>query len=432
MTTTGAARSPFAGDAAWNFAALGMTAAAGAAMTFAIAHWMGPAALGVFAQLYAIHVIAAQVAVFGAHDSAQKHAAEHAGDGRPDDDVVAGAVAVVLVSAVLIATVIAAAARPYGALVASADVGRGLFLVAPGVVAFAVNKVLFGAINGRGQLRLYARMQLLRAAFVLAAAAIVVVLGLPAFAVGGIFAAAELVLVPCLWLAVRPPAPTGWRATADWRRRHLLFGGRGLVNGILLETHLRVDVLTLSFFVSDRLVGIYAVAALFAEAIYQVPVVIRTVAYPTVVQLASRGNRAGLAGLARRLSLTSGLICAAAAAVVGVGYPFVAAWFDPAFAGTGGPALRVLLLGMVVYAFFVPFDQLLLQSGLPGRQSVLMSLYVAVNVVLNIALIPLYGLMGAAAATATALAAAGVMLLAASWIWLGYPRSVLLYRETTV
>jgi O-antigen/teichoic acid export membrane protein len=75
---------------------------------------------------------------------------------------------------------------------------------------------------------------------------------------------------------------------------------------------------------------------------------------------------------------------------------------------------------------------LLLQSGLPGRQSVLMSLYVAVNVVLNIALIPLYGLMGAAAATATALAAAGVMLLAASWIWLGYPRSVLLYRETTV
>jgi Na+-driven multidrug efflux pump len=92
--------------------------------------------------------------------------------------------------------------------------------------------------------------------------------------------------------------------------------------------------------------------------------------------------------------------------------------------------LQVLLLGMVVYAFFVPFDQLLLQSGFPGRQSALMALYVATNVGLNLLLIPPLGLLGAAIATAVALGLAGLLLLGASWLWLGYRRSVLLYRTT--
>ncbi len=429
MTDSPAFGRLIAGHAAWNFAALAVTAATGAVMTFVMASALGTAALGVFAQLYAIHVIATQVAVFGAHDSVQKHAAEHAGLGRGDDGVVIGALRVVLVSALLLAAVLVAAAPAYGQLVSSADVGLGLNLVAPGIVAFALNKVLFAAINGRGALRLYAWMQMARAVFVLIALAVIVALGAPVWAVGGIFATAELALLPCLLAAVRPSTVRAGTSGRGWARRHLWFGGRGLVNGILLETHLRVDVMTLAYFVSDEAIGVYAFAALFAEAIYQVPVVIRTVAYPMLVQLASRGDRSGLAQAVRRLSLSSGVVCAAAAGLVGVGYPHVAAWFDPEFVERGWPVLQVLLAGMVVYAFFVPFDQLLLQSGFPGRQSVLMTLYVAANVTLNVLLIPRFGLLGAAAATAAALAAAGVMLLAASWAWLGYRRSVLLYRS---
>jgi O-antigen/teichoic acid export membrane protein len=208
------------------------------------------------------------------------------------------------------------------------------------------------------------------------------------------------------------------------------FGGRGLVNGILLETHLRVDVAMLGYFASDRAIGVYAFAALFAEAIYQVPVVIRTVAYPTLVQLAFRSERLALARMVRRLALASGAACAAAALAVGLAYPLVAGWFDPEFVAAGQPVLWILLTGMVAYAFFAPFDQLLLQSGFPGRQSVLMAAYVGANVALNLILIPLYGLRGAAAATALSMLCAGALLLTASRIWLGY-RSTVLFHHTT-
>ena len=193
-----------AADAAWNYAALAVTAGVGAATTFLIASRMNTAALGVFAQLYAVHVIGAQIAVFGAHDSTQKHTAECSGAGRSDDAIVTGGLQLVAVSATALALALVALAGPLGRFYASADVQRGLYLVAPGIVCFAFNKVLFAALNGRGELRLYAWMQLLRAAFVLAAIGAIVSLRLPAFAVGGIFAAAELLVFPCLLAAVRP------------------------------------------------------------------------------------------------------------------------------------------------------------------------------------------------------------------------------------
>jgi len=270
-------------------------------------------------------------------------------------------------------------------------------------------------------------MQFLRAAFVLSSVGGVVALDLPAYAVGGIFAAAEMLLLPCLLAAVRPPLRTA-SSERPWWRRHLAFGGRGLVAAILVETHLRVDVAMLSYFATDRAVGVYAFASLFAEGVYQLPVVVRTVAYPTIVQLASRGDRAGVARTARRLSAVSGAVSAAAAVLVGFAYPLVAAWFDAEFVTAGWSVLLVLLAGMTVSSFVVPFDQLLLQSGLPGRQSVLMALYVGANVALNLVLIPPFGLLGAAAATTASLVLAAGLLLVASRVWLGYRPSVLMHR----
>lgn len=407
-------------DTAWNFAALAATAAVGGLITMLIAVRMGPHAVGVFAQLYAAHVIGAQAAVFGVHDSTQRHVAGEATRAE-HGAIVTAALGLVLVIAGALATALFLLAPAIGDAVASGDVSTGLLLVAPGIVAFALNKVLFGALNGRGDLRLYAWMQLLRAAFVLLATVAILVLALPAYAVGGIFTAAEVALLPCLLAAVRPREAG---AAREWRRRHLAFGGRGLVNGVLLETHLRVDVIALGYFVSDRAVGIYAFAMLFAEAVYQVPVVIRTVAYPALVRLTAGGDRAAVTAFVRRISMQGGVACAAAAAAVAVAYPMLAVRFDPAYL-EGVRPLQLLLVGMVAYAFFVPFDQLLLQSGFPGRQSMMMAAYVSLNIVLNVVLIPAYGLAGAAVATAVSLVSAGALLLAASWAWLGYRGSVL-------
>jgi O-antigen/teichoic acid export membrane protein len=238
-----------------------------------------------------------------------------------------------------------------------------------------------------------------------------------------------MLLFPCLLLAVRPSFKRDRTTEArPWWRRHFAFGGRGLLAAVLVETHLRIDVAMLSYFASDRDIGIYAFASLFAEGVFQLPVVLRTVAYPTIVQLAARADRAGVAHIARRLSVASGIVSIGTAVIVAFAYPHIAGRFDAGFVTPGWSVLLLLLAGMSIYAFVIPFDQLLLQSGQPGRQSALMATYVGANVVLNLLLIPPFGLLGAAVATAISLVLAGVLLLVASRVWLGYRPSVLTHR----
>ena len=67
----------------------------------------------------------------------------------------------------------------------------------------------------------------------------------------------------------------------------------------------------------------------------------------------------------------------------------------------------------------------LMQAGQPGRQSALMTVNILINVGLNIWLIPIYGIQGAAMATACAFAVSGLTLNAAVWRWLPMPGGLL-------
>jgi Na+-driven multidrug efflux pump len=59
-----------------------------------------------------------------------------------------------------------------------------------------------------------------------------------------------------------------------------------------------------------------------------------------------------------------------------------------------------LATGIVPSASYIPFSGLLQQAGFPGTQSLLITLVMLTNVAGNILLIPAFGALGAAAATA--------------------------------
>ena len=61
----------------------------------------------------------------------------------------------------------------------------------------------------------------------------------------------------------------------------------------------------------------------------------------------------------------------------------------------------------------------------PGRQSSLMTVNVCLNAALNLALIPVYGVQGAASATAVSFAFSALTLNLATWRWLGLPGGLL-------
>jgi O-antigen/teichoic acid export membrane protein len=282
-------------------------------------------------------------------------------------------------------------------------------------------------------MRTFALAQSLR---VLAIFAVVVAVGsspLPDWVLVAGFTVAELLLFPLLLLAVLPllrvPAA---ESTRGWMRRHGSFGTRALPSGLLAESFVRVDVIMLGLFVNDARVGVYSFAAMFIEGLYQLAVVFRTVANPILVTLLAGADTARLGRFCRRAGLGSFAAVAATAVVVWAAFPLLLRWYPQALIQQARGVLAILAVGLCAYAPFVPSDQILLQAGLPGRQSALMTANLGANVLANAVLIPRYGIHGAALATALAYGLSAVTLSSAIARWLGLRGSLLLRRGPAV
>lgn len=421
-------RGKFLSDTAWNYVAFALMAGTGAALNFFIAGVMGVKALGVFNQVYAVYIVTGQLAAMGIHDSAQKHTAQHAADAS--ERAIVGGTS--LQTAFLVGGGAALAlwftSGLLGRLADSGAVGTGIAYVAPGIALFALNKVLMGILNGERRMRAFAAAQSIRVLTILGFCVAAGLLGAPAEVLALGFTAAEAVLLPVLLLVTRPRL----RFSGDdgtlarmWRRRHVRFGMSALPNGFLSESYVRIDVLMLALFVSDEAVGVYSFAAMFVEGLFQVPVVIRTVANPVLVPLLRDGRLAEMARFARRVAGLSLAVFAAAAGLVLVVLPFLAPLFPAGLVDGAHELLFPLFGGLLIYSAFIPFDYVLLQAGMPVRQSLLMTVNVLCNVALNLVLIPRFGLTGAAAATAISFCLSAATLNGAAALWLGFRRGLL-------
>ncbi len=413
--TGSAGRGGILADTLWSYGAMGAMAAAGLLLNLLIAAFSGAAALGVFNQIYAVFVIAGQLAVLGLHDSVQVALAARR-QSHPQTDIILSALSAGLINALLAALLIYLLAPAIGEMLDSPSVAAGLSMAAPGLGLFILNKVGMGILQGQLRLRLLARLQILRIAVLFAVGLWVLLTRRdPAF-FGLAFSAGELVLSLPLTRCVWPRGSAGGDegSLRLWLRRHYGFGLRALSHGLLSEAYIRIDVLMLGIFAGDAEVGVYSFAALFIEGLFQVAVVIRTVINPRLAALLARGGR--VVPLLRRASGAAFIICAGTALLLWWLLPLAGMYFAGDIAMTARPVFAVLAVGMCVYALLVPADQMLLQGGYPGRQSLLMAWNVLINALLNFLLIPLYGAMGAAMATATAfvLAALGA-LIAAGW-----------------
>ena len=427
-------QSKFLFDAVWNYGAFAAMAATGMFLNLFIAAFYGVEALGIFNQIYVVYIISSQFAVLGFHDSAQKYVSEL--DMEPEHLGVVSLAALVLAAGfgLLVAFAIYFLADPIGILFESEPVGSGIALAAPGLMFIAINKVLMGVLNGMRMMKHFAGAQALRAVAILLCCVGIMLFEYPPYMLGLGFPIAEIVLLPLLLYFVHPHLTnfSSFEAFKRWVRVHFHFGSRALINGLLIQSYIRIDVIMLGIFVGDHDVGIYTFAAMFVDGLFQIPIIFRTLANPELVRFFKSGEKLATAQFCRSVGAVSLGVFGVVAAIVLFIYPYLGPYFPDDLVNLSYPLLLVLSGGLILYAVMIPVDMIVLQAGMPGRQSLLMTFNVLVNVALNLALIPLYGLYGAAVATAIAFAIASIAINGATWKWLGFKGGVLLYGTPLV
>jgi O-antigen/teichoic acid export membrane protein len=169
----------------------------------------------------------------------------------------------------------------------------------------------------------------------------------------------------------------------------------------LMMTNL--DILLLDLFVEPDDIAIYFAAARTIALISFVHFAITAVAMPKFAALAAVGDGTGLRRhLADMRAWTFWPSLAGAAGLLVLGQPLL--WlFGPGFIAAY-PVMFVLVGGLLALAAAGPVQGLLVVTGHQNITAGVLAVTVVVNGALNLALIPVWGLSGAAAATSLSLA----------------------------
>ncbi|MGL4405571.1 MAG: lipopolysaccharide biosynthesis protein, partial [Notoacmeibacter sp.] len=181
-----------------------------------------------------------------------------------------------------------------------------------------------------------------------------------------------------------------------------------LVEGFYF-TMTNADVLMVGYFLTPEKVAIYFAAVKILALVHFVNFAVRAGAAQRFATLVYSGDQAGLSSFARQTvqwmfwpSLFMAVI------MVGLGQELL--WL---FGGEFVDAYKlmiILALGIVARASVGPCESVLTMTGQERICAWAYGAALCVNIALTIVLIPLYGLIGAAIATATAMVVEAVML----------------------
>ncbi len=181
-------------------------------------------------------------------------------------------------------------------------------------------------------------------------------------------------------------------------RQMYAFGMRGQLGSLMQLLNLRFNFIILGALAGPAVLGIYAVAAKYAEFLRLVPIAANWVLYPQF----ARSDAAHAAATSRRMILRAGGVTACAsipmAVLAGVVVPVL---FGPVFDNAVLPA-RILLIGLAAEGVGGVATAFLFGRGRPGLNSLAAGAGVVVTLVLDVILIPRFGAVGAAVASSAA------------------------------
>ena len=399
-----------------NALSLAVIAGSGVIINAVLAGYFGVDRLGQFNKLVALHLVVSQLTAFGIHLSCLHYLGTLAADSKAWAASARAAIVSVIVVGLIVAIMLGFSAGLVANLLGNPNLIEGIRWVAPAVALFGLNKVLLSLYNTSDRLHALAFLQALRPIAWLIGAGVLVHLGNASpVEFGQILFYGELAatLPGMLFLPGLRLHSFADAIHIDWITRHLRFGMQAMPSHLIIVLNTRIDILILAFFANDAIVGIYSFVALLAEGVFQVGVVIRTVINNRLVSMLLSRDYAGLQLLKWQAGRWSLFLTTILAGILLAGFAPVITWLglNPALL-QGELSLWLLMVGVVACAVHSPLWMTLVLSGRPVQHSQLMLALCALNIVLNITLIPLLGMLGAAIGTAIMLAAFPLML---SW-----------------
>jgi len=211
------------------------------------------------------------------------------------------------------------------------------------------------------------------------------------------------------WMAwlVHRAAPLHLRWNGILAREMVSFGSKSYVQTLAATLHLRIDQYICAYFLPWTQVGLYNLAVTIATFLMKIPEATGTVMFPRLAASADHDAHVATTRVCRSTLFILALGIAAFAIVAPIAIPFA---YGNKFDGAIKPLL-ILLPGLLMMALYQLLTRNFTSRSKQRVNIMAACIALALNVSLNIFLVPRYGISGAALANGMSYGAAALILL---------------------
>lgn len=391
----------------WNFGSLFILTICGFLVNLLIAWNYSASVLGIFNQVYAIYIVASQFSIVGVHLSVLKYSSEYIGDTKISTLILQAGIILAVIFSSISCGLLFLIRNWLSALFQSQEIARGIMMILPGLFFFALNKVFLCYLNGLARIKEFAIFQSVRYILLILSLGIIMFFHLPEFLLPAIFTFSEIILSLSMLVRLHEVFHfSDWHQLHPWIMKHFSFGMRGFLSNVLLDLNTRVDILILGYISSDRIVGIYSLAIILIEGLYQIPIALRANFSPLIVTLIKEQKIAELKTIIEKGKKATFFLMSAIGLVSIAIFPLgVQLFFNQSDFMHSWPPFVILMVALILSSSYLPFNNIILQAGFPGTHTVMILIQVCMNIVLNFLLASRFGAVGSALATGIAMLA---------------------------
>lgn len=187
-----------------------------------------------------------------------------------------------------------------------------------------------------------------------------------------------------------------------------------IIAGVAVLLYMRVDVVMLGLLADDEVTGVYVAAARISEVWYFLPVAASRAIRPRLARVFVEEGHSHYDTVTQRfMSVAFAVSLGAVVATLVAGSSLIRIVYGAAFSGASD-VLRVHILAAPFVFLGVAAGQWFIDHGMTRYVMLRSVLGAAINILMNLVLIPRYGAMGAATATLVSYALSSVLLNATS------------------
>ncbi|MGC6429209.1 MAG: oligosaccharide flippase family protein [Flavobacteriales bacterium] len=205
-----------------------------------------------------------------------------------------------------------------------------------------------------------------------------------------------MLVVSCLIMHFRYDLFLPKLFSINYLKESLFFGLKGHFSNVLTFISYRIDILLIAYFIDDMAVGIYSISVLLVERIWLISQSVSSVLFARVSNLTTEIQKTNFTILSSRntLFLTT---------IFGLIISLISPWLIITLFGIEyQPSIKpflYMLPGVVLFSLSKILSNDFVGRGKPQINSYIGLIVALLNVLLNIVLIPKYGVIGAAIST---------------------------------